>query len=109
MVALALSLATTSQAAPITGVVGTLAKLSAVESAGDQDGDGIPDSSDRCPALPGPAANQGCPPATSADQYLPYVPGKNPKHCKKHKRDRQHRAVKKCKKHKKHRHRAAPG
>ncbi|MFA5788031.1 MAG: M23 family metallopeptidase, partial [Actinomycetota bacterium] len=28
---------------------------------GDRDGDGVPDSSDRCPDQPGPASNGGCP------------------------------------------------
>lgn len=27
----------------------------------DQDGDGVPDDQDRCPKIPGPASNQGCP------------------------------------------------
>ena len=40
----------------------------------DSDGDGVPDSSDSCPSLPGPADNGGCPkytpppPVTPADQ-----------------------------------------
>ena len=32
---------------------------------GDSDGDGVPDSADRCPKVPGPASNNGCPVATT--------------------------------------------
>jgi F5/8 type C domain len=38
----------------------------------DSDGDGVPDSSDQCPNLPGPASNNGCP---SPDPPPPPPPG----------------------------------
>jgi F5/8 type C domain len=37
----------------------------------DSDGDGVPDSSDQCPNLPGPASNNGCP----SDPPPPPPPG----------------------------------
>ena len=40
---------------------------------GDQDGDGVPDGQDDCPAAPGPASNNGCP-VIGADSDLDGVP-----------------------------------
>lgn len=36
----------------------------------DTDGDGIPDESDQCPTLPGPATHYGCPIIPPSIQYL---------------------------------------
>jgi hypothetical protein len=38
----------------------------------DADGDGVPDSGDRCPALKGPAPRQGCPTGVVADPSIAY-------------------------------------
>src|SRR3989449_3525132 len=42
--------------------------LVVVEAPKDTDGDGIPDPEDKCPTVPGPKENQGCPwPDTDKD------------------------------------------
>ncbi len=40
---------------------------------GDQDGDGVPDGEDDCPAAPGPSSNDGCP-VIGADDDLDGIP-----------------------------------
>ena len=39
----------------------TVPGLAAFDGCPDTDGDGIPDAEDRCPKVPGPAENEGCP------------------------------------------------
>lgn len=48
---------------PIAGTTYTLTATITPDDAGDPDtdGDGVPDSTDGCPSVPGPASNNGCP------------------------------------------------